>query len=213
MKATSTTDFAAVAVAAAAVAAALSGCGGGGDSGTRATAPAPTTQLAAYVGTWSTACSNHRTDSIAVGRPAGATDSVTVAYRTDYYLNADCTGPILATVTQSADATATFAGSVDASIVPTPGAAPITVRVDKVTASVPSYTLNVTGTGVVKSVVNGTTQWCVNFGNGGASCIEDKGTYAAQTNVAGGIAISGNTLYDLDANGSSWTVDEIFTRK
>jgi hypothetical protein len=65
----------------------------------------------------------------------------------------------------------------------------------------------------VKSVVNGTTQWCVNFGNGGASCIEDKGTYAAQTNVAGGIAISGNTLYDLDANGSSWTVDEIFTRK
>lgn len=207
MKAISTTCL-----AAAAITMTMAGCGGGGDS-TGTTSPAPTTQLAAYVGTWSTTCSNHRTDTIAVGRPAGSTDLVTVAYRTDYYLGADCSGPVLATVTQSADATATFAGSVDASIVPTPGAAPITVRVDKVTASVPSYTLNVTGSGVVKTVVNGTTQWCVNFGNGGTSCIEDKGTYDAQTNVAGGIAIQGNTLYDLDASGPGWSVDEIFIRK
>lgn len=206
MKATSMTGL-----AAAAVTVALSGCGGGGDNNTGTTPP--TTQLAGYVGTWSTTCSNHRTDTIVVGRPAGSTDSVTVAYRTDYYLGTDCSGPILATVTQSADATATFAGSVDASIVPTPGAAPITVRIDKVTASVPAYTLNVTGSGVVKSVVNGTTQWCVNTGNGGSTCIEDKGTYAAQANVAGGIAIQGNTLYDLSANGSTWTVDAIFTRK
>lgn len=206
MKAISRTGCAALTAAAV-----LSGCGGGGD-GAGTSAPAAT-RLAGYVGTWSTACSNHRMDTIVVGRPAGSTDSVTVAYRTDYYLGTDCAGPILATITQSADATATFTGSVDASIVPTPGAAPIAVRVDKVTASVPAYTLNVTGSGVVKSVVNGTTQWCVNFGNAGSSCIEDKGTYAAQNNVAGGIAIQGNTLYDLNADGAAWTVDEIFTRK
>lgn len=189
----------------------LSGCGGGSDTPS-APPPATATQLAAYVGTWGATCSNHRRDSITVGRPAGSTDSVTVAYRTDYYLNGDCTGPILATITQSADATATWTGSVDATIIPTPGAAPVPVKIDQVSATIPSYTLVVTGSGVAKSVVNGTTQWCVNLGNAGATCIEDKGIYAGQANVAGGITIRNNALYDLSVTGSTWTVDGIFTR-
>ena len=189
----------------------LSGCGGGSDA-PAPPPPATATQLAAYVGTWSTTCANHRADRINVGPTAGATDSVTVAYRTDYYLNSDCTGPILATFTQSADAIATWTGSVDATITPTPGAAPVTVRIDQVSATIPSYTLVVTGSGVAKSVVNGTTQWCVSLGSGNATCIEDKGIYAGQANVAGGITIRNNALYDLSVTGSTWTVDGIFTR-
>ena len=123
--------------------------------------------------------------------------------------NADCAGAIVGTVTQSADASATYTGTVDASITPAPVAAAIPVKVDKLTANLPAHTLSVTGSGVTHT----TGQWCIAYANGTSTCIKDEGTYPAQNGVAGGLALQGNTLYDLTANGASWVVDGVFTKK
>jgi hypothetical protein len=189
----------------------LSGCGGGGGGGSN-TAPAPavaTSPLDAYAGTWASACADHAVSTLVIARSAGTADAITVGNKTDYYANADCTGSIVGTVTQSADATATYNGTVDASITPAPGAAAISVKVDKLTASLPQHTLSVTGSGVTHT----TGQWCIAYANGTNTCIKDEGTYPAQNGVAGGIALQGNTLYDLTASGSSWVVDGVFTKK
>ena len=118
----------------------LSGCGGGGGGGgtTAASPPAATTSpLDAYAGTWASACADHAVGTLVIARSA---DTITVGNKTDYYANADCSGAIVGTVTQSADATATYTGTVDASITPTPGAAAIPVKVDKLTANLPAHT-------------------------------------------------------------------------
>jgi hypothetical protein len=189
----------------------LSGCGGGGGGDTGA--PAAGSRLDAYVGTWASACADHAVDILVIARAAGTTDGLTVGSRTDYYANADCTGNIVGTATQSADATATHTGTVDASIVPTAGAAAINVKVDKLTANLPQHTLAVTGSGVTHTTANGQAQWCIAYGGGNATCIRDEGTYPAQNGVAGGLALQGNTLYDLNASGASWVVDGVFTKK
>ena len=189
----------------------LSGCGGGGGGGGSSAPPpaATTSPLDAYAGTWASACADHAVSTLIIARSAGTADAITVGNKTDYYANADCTGNIVGTVTQSADATATYDGTVDASIAPAPGAAAISVNVDKLTANLPQHMLSVTGSGVTHT----TGQWCIAYANGTSTCIKDEGTYPAQNGVAGGIALQGNTLYDLTASGSSWVVDGVFTKK
>jgi hypothetical protein len=190
----------------------LSGCGGGGGDGGGSTAAPPaatTSPLDAYAGTWASACADHAVSTLVIARAAGTGDAITVGNKTDYYANADCTGSIVGTVTQSADATATHTGTVDASITPAAGTAAISVKVDKLTANLPQHTLAVTGSGVTHT----TGQWCIAYANGTSTCIKDEGTYPAQTGVTGGLALQGNTLYDLTASGSAWGVDGVFTKK
>lgn len=184
----------------------LSGCGGGGGSSSTTPPASTTSPLDAYAGTWASACSDHAVATLVIARSA---DAITVGNKTDYYANADCTGAIVGTVTQSADASATYPGTVDASITPAPGAAAIPVKVDKLTANLPAHTLSVTGSGVTHT----TGQWCIAYANGTSTCIKDEGTYPAQNGVAGGLALQGNTLYDLTTNGASWVVDGVFTKK
>lgn len=193
----------------------LCGCGGGGGDGGTTSAPpvATTSPLDAYAGTWASACADHAIDTLVIARASGTPDAITVANKTDYYANAGCTGSIVGTVTQSADATAAYGGSVDASIVPSAGAAAVSVKVDKLTANLPQHTLSVTGSGVTHTTANGQAQWCIAYGNGASTCIRDDGTYPAQNGVAGGLALQGTTLYDLTASGASWVVDGVFTKK
>jgi len=89
------------------------------------------------------------------------------------------------------------------------GTAAIPIKADKLTANLPQHTLSVTGSGVTHT----TGQWCIAYASGTSACIKDEGTYPAQNGVAGGLALQGNTLYDLTANGSSWVVDSVFTKK
>lgn len=185
----------------------MSGCGGGGGGGdTTAASPlaATTSPLDAYAGTWASVCADHRVATLVIARSA---DTITVGNKTDYYANADCSGAIAGTVTQSADASATYTGTMDASITPAPGAAAIPVKVDKRTANLPQHTLSVAGSGVTHT----TGQRCIAYAND--TCIKDEGTYPAQNGVAGGLALQGNTLYDLTASGASWAVDGVFTKK
>jgi hypothetical protein len=196
-----------------ATAVALCGCGGGGGGSTAAPPAATASPLDAYAGTWGSACADHAVGTLVVARAAGTTDTITVANRTDYYANADCTGSIVGTVTQSADATATYGGTVDASIVPGPRAAAVSVKVARLTASLPQHTLAVTGSGVTHTTATGQAQWCIAYANGTSTCIRDEGTIPAQTGLAGGLAVQGSTLYDLTANGTSWNVDGVYTKK
>lgn len=112
-------------------------------------------------------------------------------------------------MTQSADASATYTGTMDASNTPALGAAAIPVKVDKLTANLPQDTLSVAGSGVTHT----TGQWCIAYPNGTSTCIKDEGMYHAQNGVAGGLALQGNTLYDLTTSGASWAVDGVFTKK
>jgi hypothetical protein len=147
--------------------------------------------------------------TIVIARSSGTTDAITVGNRTDYHANADCTGSIVGTVTQSADATAADTGTVDASITPAPGAAAMSVKINELTANLPQHTLSVTGSGVTHT----TGPWCIAYANGTFICIKDEGTYPAQNGVADGLALQGDTLYDLMASGSAWGVGCVFTKK
>lgn len=193
----------------------LTACGGGGGTSGTSTTPVATTpapQLASYIGNWASSCYNHAIDSAAITRTPGTTDSLTIAFKTDYYINANCTGNIVATWTQGANATAVYSGTVDSSIVFTPGAAAVAAKVDKVTATMPQTTASVTGTGVVHTVVNGQAQWCINYGNGNTNCIKDEGTIAP-TSQPGGLYLQGNVLYELVPSGSIYTVNEAFNKQ
>lgn len=199
------------ALATALICALLTGCGGGGDSSSAA--PAPTAQLSSYLGNWASDCHDHAIDSVAISRPAGSIDSITVSYKTDYYVNANCTGNILGTETQSTDATATYVGAVESSIVFTQGASAVPATVDKVTASLPQHTISVVGAGVTHTVVNGQAQWCMDYGNGNSICINDDGTRPAQNGTAGGLYTQNGLLYELMPIGSIYQVNGRFNKK
>lgn len=207
---------------AALAAAILSGCGGGSGSPGATGSNAPSlqggstsnTQLDAYVGTWASDCADHAVDTATIARASGSPATVTIAVKTDYYAGATCTGNIVATMTSSADVSATYAGTVDTSIVFTPGAAAVAAKVDKISATLPQHTVSITGTGVMRSVTaNGQAQWCINYGSGSSNCIVDQGTYPAQNGLDGGLYVQNNVLYELEPSGSVYTVDERFTKR
>lgn len=196
----------------AAIAATLSACGGGGGSGGGGNAqlPAQQQQLGAYLGTWVADCDRHQQDSATITRLSD--DSVRIANRTDYYAAANCSGAVVATQTQTADVTATYTGAVDASVVLAPPGSATTIRIDRVTASVGQYALAVTGTGVTRTQANGKPQWCINYGDGSATCIVDEGVQPGSS-ATGGLYARDNQLYELSPSGSTWVVNQRYTKR
>jgi hypothetical protein len=188
---------------------ALSACGGGGTQNNGVSPPvsaSPATPLAAYIGTWATACSFHAIDTIAITRAPGSGEAISMTYKTDYYSGANCTGAILGTWTRSASATAAYDGTVDASVVFTQGVAALPARVDKVTTTLPAHTWLVTGPGVVYSVVNGYAQWCIAYANGDGACLADPGTVSAGIALPAGLTIQHKVLYELSSVASVYQV-------
>jgi hypothetical protein len=191
---------------------AVTGCGG--DGGGTVSAPVPLTlQLAAYIGTWAGDCSNHAMDTTIISRPSGSTDTVNIATKTEYFSAVNCTGTVLATETNSADISATYATTVDSSVVLAPSTAAVAVKVDKVTASWAQHTATVAGPGIVRTVVNGQAQWCIDFGGGSSTCVHDMGVIPAQTGASGGLYSRSNEMFVLSPSGSTFTVDQHFTKK
>jgi hypothetical protein len=211
-------------VLASAVMALLAACGGGGDSGTTTaptppTSPAPpppppqTEQLAGYIGNWAADCSDHAIQTVAVSRTAGTINSITLAFKSDYYVNADCTGNIVGTWAQSADVTAVHVDTVDSAIVFAVNGNPVAARVDRVSISQAQHTNSVTGSGVTRMVLNGVAQWCISYGNNTASCIRDEGTYPAMSGASAGFYLQGNTMYELAPGGMRFTAGPRYTKK
>jgi hypothetical protein len=210
-------------VLASAVMALLAACGGGGgDSGTTTAptppaAPAPpppqTEQLAGYIGNWAADCKDHAIETLAVSRTAGTINSINLAFKSDYYVNADCTGNIVGTWTQSAGVTAVHVDTVDSAITFTIGSNPVASRVDRVAVSQPQHTNSVTGTGVTRMVLNGVAQWCINYGNNTATCIRDEGTYPATSGGSAGLYVQGNDMYELTPSGMRFVVSTHYRKK
>jgi hypothetical protein len=173
--------------------------------------PAQGNKLAAYVGTWNSDCNFHEIDNVTITSPSN--DTLTITTRTDYYAGVDCTGAILATETEGASLTARYVDTIDSSAVLTQGAAATALKVDRVYASTPQRTRSIVGTAVTHVVLNNQPQWCIDYGNGTQTCVRDDGTYPAQSGIAGGLSLQGNTFYELIPNGSLYVANGIYTKK
>jgi hypothetical protein len=199
------------------IAVGLSACGGGdGAGGNTSTAPVaatPATPLSAYIGNWASSCHMHQIDSRTITRIPGTTDSISISYKTDYYVNHDCTGAVIGTWTQNPNVTAVYAGTVESSIVFTEGSAAVPHRVDKVMASLPQHVWSVTGTGVVHLVTDGFAEWCIDYMDGDGSCIADSGTSPAAVISLAALYLEGNALYELMWNGSAYSANEALNRQ
>lgn len=193
------------------VATALTACGGGGGSdGAAPTAPQSTTALAPYVGVWESPCDSRERETATFAlTPSG---TLTITTKDEYFALVGCTGPVLATLTLSASYTAVFTGTADAAVQLAQGAAPTAIKVDVVNSSVPSVSLQVAGPGVVRSTQDGKPQWCIDFGGGSRTCIQDEGVQPAAS-ARGGLYIKDNQLFSLEPSGSTFVVEGIYTRK
>jgi hypothetical protein len=192
----------------------IAGCGGGGGGDTPvSTAPVVVERLAAYIGSWSSACAGHEIDSSTLVRTPGTTDSINITNKSEYYAGANCTGTILGTSTDSAIFTAKYVATVNSSVIFTTGSAAVPTTLDQVTASRTQGVQTVSGPGVVRTVKNGQPQWCIDFGGGNSTCIMDMGTQPAQSGASGGLLLQGNNMFVLSPSGSVYTIDSKLTKK
>jgi hypothetical protein len=193
----------------------LAACGGGGgDPGSTGNSPglgSATANLDAYVGTWASACASRAIDTAVIARAAGTSNALTIALTTRYYANTECTGDVIATQTWSADATATYGGTVTSSIVPGPGMAPLPASVDKVEAQLPQRTVTLTGTFVSHKIIAGQSNWCIDYTDS-TVCVPDR-VYAAEPAPFDGLAVQGNVLYELKSNGATYDAVGRFTKQ
>lgn len=192
--------------------AALGACGGGGDSGSGDTVyPAPAgSRLGAYLGTWASACSGNQVDTATITRTSDT--GIRIAGKTEYFAQADCSGQAAATVTRTADTSASYRDSIDAGVVLQPGAPAVVVRIDRVSATLPQHVLAVNGPGVMRQTVGGQPQWCIVLAGGLSSCLPDPGTVPAASSDAA-LYASADTLYELAPQGGGYAVTQRYTRR
>lgn len=192
----------------------VTACGGGGSSGGGSSItpaiPPVAAPLAAYAGTWESACDVYERETATFTIDANGV--LLIATKTEYFSVVGCTGSILATETLSANFSAVYTGTVDASVQLAAGAAATAIKVDTVNSSVPAYSMQISGPGVVRATQNGKPQWCINYGGGSQTCVNDDGAQPAAT-ARGGLYLKGNQLFSLDANGSAFAVGGIYTKK
>jgi hypothetical protein len=167
-------------------------------------------KLDAYIGTWAADCSNHEIEYATITRLAD--DMVKVSSKVDYYDGADCTGSIVGTQTDTGDFPAQYAGTADATVALPPSTTAATVKADRVTMTVPAYSLTVAGPGVTSVTKDGAPEWCMDFGNGDSTCVHNDGVHEGTTSN-GALYVQDNQMYVLSANGSGFTVDQRMTRK
>ncbi|MCC7645972.1 MULTISPECIES: hypothetical protein [unclassified Janthinobacterium] len=187
----------------------LAACGGGGGGSSTDAGPSAA-PLSVYAGNWQTPCDDHELDSLTI--TAKSDGSLEVATKSEYFLMANCSGTPVATQTTTANPTVTYTGSADTPVKLSDTGATTTVRLDKINVTVPSYKLAVTGSGVKYGIEQGQGQWCFSTSATSSTCIHDTPAEPATTN-AGGIYISGNTLYLLSPVGNTYIADESYTRK
>jgi hypothetical protein len=201
----------------AALALTLAACGGGGgnagSAGNSSTPPVSTAgNLDVYAGTWTSACASHAIDTVGIKRSAAASNALTISVTRNYYAATTCTGDAIATQTWSADATATYVGTVTSSITPGPGLAQLpAAAVDKVTAQLPQRTVTLVGTFVSHKVIDGQPNWCIDYA-GGSVCVPDR-IYPAELAPFDGLYLQGNDLYEVKSNGTNYDAVARFTKQ
>ncbi|MGK5045448.1 hypothetical protein ACQ4WP_06025 [Janthinobacterium sp. GB4P2] len=204
-----------LAVLAGSAAALLTGCGGGsggggttqqlaGDSGSAS-------PLAAYIGTWQSACDDHDRQSLVIAFKSDGSGSLEMTPTGETYFKADCSGPVVATDSMSAKITGKPDGTADMLIKLAENAAATSLRVDKVTSSAPAYAFQRSGATVKYVLRANQQQWCVEVDNG-ESCMWDEGMQAAQS-VPGGLSLRGNDLYTVMLDKGVYVLDMHYVKK
>lgn len=187
----------------------LAACGGGGGE---STPPVTASKMAPYFGNWVGPCEGREKSYLTISETPGVKDGATYYATTGHYAEVGCTGLIVATETYTANFSAVYSGSTDASVVFTPGSAGVSTKIDKVTLSVPAYRHVLTGSGVTHPTVNGVPEWCVAYADGTSSCFIDElspgyAGYMTSTYV------SGNKLHVLIASGAGYNAEEVWTKR
>jgi hypothetical protein len=200
-----------------AVSSVIAGCGGGGSAGSAST-PAltspsvqvpPTPVLTAYVGTWVGDCSEHQQETIVVSMlPDGG---LTASSELTWFAAAGCSGQPVATGTMSANYSVNYADTVDAVFSLGTGAPATSLKVDRITKTVPSYTNSVTGSGVTSTTIGGGTQACVNYNNAETACISVGMHPGYSQNQS--LHVAGNDLFFLLPDGVTYKVDYHYAKK
>lgn len=201
---------------------ALAGCGGGGGGDAAPVAGNPQSpggtlpppiRLAEYIGNWSGVCEDHELETIVVIRTPNTVDSIDVKAKTEYFSNANCSGSVLATETETGVYTIRYLATVNASVVLAPGSNAVPATIEQITASSTASTVSIVGPAVVRNVSNGQAQWCIDYGSGRTVCIHDTGTQPAQSGASGALTLSGGDMYLLSASGSIYVADQKFRKK
>lgn len=203
-----------LAVLAGSAAALLAGCGGGGGGGTTqqlAGDSASASPLAAYIGTWQSACDHHDRQTLVVAFKSDGSGSLELTPTGETYFKADCSGPVVATDSMNAKITGKPDGSADMLIKLAENAAATSLRVDKITSSAAAYTFQRTGTTVQYVLRDGKNNWCVAVDNG-ESCMQDDGMQAAQS-VPGGLSLRGSDLYTVILDKGAYVLDMHYVKK
>ena len=130
---------------------------------------------------------------------------------TETYFKADCSGALLGTETMSAKISAAPDGTADIQIKLTNNGAATSVRIDKLTLSIPAYSFSVTGPGVQYVKKEGQQQWCIDY-EGGSTCLIDEGMRPPQT-IAGGVFLRDNNLYTVVKDGGAYVPDMLYVKK
>ena len=203
-----------LAVLAGSAAALVAGCGGGGggtaqqqlagDSGSAS-------PLTAYIGTWQSACDHHDRQTLVIAFKSDGSGALELTPTGETYFKADCSGPVIATDSMSAKVTGKPDGTADVLIKLAENAAATSLRVDKITSSVPAYAFQRSGATVQYVLRDGKNNWCVAVDNG-ESCMQDDGMQAAQS-VPGGLSLRGSDLYTVILDKGAYVLDMHYVKK
>ena len=202
-----------LAVLASSAAALVAGCGGGGGGTAQQLAgdSASASPLAAYIGTWQSACDHHDRQALVIAFKSDGSGALELTPTGETYFKADCSGPVIATDSISAKITGKPDGTADMLIKLADNAAATSLRVDKITSSAPAYTFQRTGTTVQYVLRDGKNNWCVAVDKG-ESCMQDDGMQAAQS-VPGGLSLRGNDLYTVMLDKGAYVLDMHYVKK
>jgi hypothetical protein len=190
-----------------AVATALAGCGGGESTGSFPIAgPAAPAALAPYIGTWVSDCYGHKRETIVVS--VAADGSVLAASEMNWFPTAGCAGSIVATQKMNQNFTVTYGSPVSAVFVLCPCKDPTSVKVDRVTWTVPAFTFSVTGSGVTPAPPDDVS---IAFDNAETerANVGPRPGYSKD----GGLHTEGNEMYILLPDGDTFKVDAHYTKK
>ncbi|QYG06587.1 hypothetical protein [Janthinobacterium sp. PAMC25594] len=202
-----------LAVLAGSAAALLTGCGGGGGGTTQRLAgdSGSASPLAAYIGTWQSACDDHDRQTLVIAFKSDGSGSLELTPTGETYFKADCSGPVVATDSINAKITGKPDGTADMLIKLAENAAATSLRVDKITSSAPAYSYQRTGATVKYVLRANQQQWCVDVDNG-ESCMWDEGMQAAQS-IPGGLSLRGNDLFTVMLDKGAYVLDMHYVKK
>jgi hypothetical protein len=193
-----------------AVSAAFAGCGGGGSAGAPPTPPVPvpvTLAQAAYVGTWVSDCWGHNQETIVVSMAPNG--SLTASSEINWFARVGCAGPSIATEKMNANFSVTYTDTVDATFPLGPGVGATTVKVDRVTWTVPAFSRSVTGSGATPTASPDLICIAITDAETPRVSVGSQPGYSKNA----GLHTAGNEMFILSADGNTYKVDVHYTKK